>query len=143
MFGSRFGSQSGELIANWQYGFFMDASKRIIEIRGDLDRETFGARIGVSGRTVQRWELNNELPKGKEAARIADEFGVNAHWLLTGQGEPYIKAPGKSSMIVEESGEPFKGRIREAEEPEGDDQASIARIIEMLMKILGTGNNNC
>ena len=117
----------------------MDASKRIIKIRGDLDREAFGAKIGVSGRTVQRWELNNELPKGKEVAKIADEFGINAHWLLTGQGEPYI-ASGKSSMLVEESGEPFKGRVHEAEEHEGDDQASVARIIEMLMKIVGTGN---
>jgi len=69
----------------------MSASSRIVKIRGDLDRDAFGAKIGVSGRTVQRWELNNELPKGKEVVKIAEVFNVNAHWLLTGNGDPYIK----------------------------------------------------
>ncbi|MBN1869224.1 MAG: helix-turn-helix domain-containing protein [Candidatus Omnitrophica bacterium] len=118
----------------------MSASSRIVKIRGNLDRDAFGAKIGVSGRTVQRWELNDELPKGKEVVKITEIFGVNAHWLLTGQGEPYIKASGKSSMLVEESAGSFGGRIRGAEEPEGDDQANLARTIEMLMRIVGSGN---
>ncbi|MBW2054013.1 MAG: helix-turn-helix domain-containing protein, partial [Deltaproteobacteria bacterium] len=69
----------------------MDVSERIIIVRGNLDRDQFAAKIGVSARTVQRWELEGELPKGKELAKIASEFKVNVHWLVTGEGEPYIK----------------------------------------------------
>jgi len=121
-------------------------SKRIIKIRGNLDRETFGAKIGVSGRTVQRWELNNELPKGKETVKIAEEFGVNAHWLLTGQGEPYITndgekaGAGRERTFPEPPGGTYERAVLEAEGLEGGDPAAIARIIEMLMKIVGSGN---
>jgi len=46
--------------------------------------------ISMFPKTVERWETENAVPKGKELLRLAEEFGVNAHWLLTGQGKPFI-----------------------------------------------------
>ena len=68
----------------------MTISERLIEIRGLLDRDEFGNKIGVSGRTVQRWELEGALPKSQELSNIAENFNVNIHWLVTGQGNMYI-----------------------------------------------------
>jgi len=65
-------------------------SERIIEIRGDLDREEFGAKIGVSDRTVQRWELEDALPKAPELNKISEIFHINVQWLVTGEGRKYI-----------------------------------------------------
>ena len=68
----------------------MTPSERIAFVRGKLSRDEFGAEIGVSGRTVQRWELEGDLPKGKELLNIANVFNINIHWLVTNEGEPYI-----------------------------------------------------
>jgi transcriptional regulator with XRE-family HTH domain len=118
----------------------MSASSRIVKIRGDLDRDAFGAKIGVSGRTVQRWELNNELPKGKEVVKIAEIFNVNAHWLLTGQGDPYIKdrARGSPHEIVSEPDSPYGTAASGA--TDADFQVDVTHSIEMLMKIIGSKN---
>lgn len=68
----------------------MQISDRIIKIRGDLERQVFASKIGVSARTVQRWELEDALPKGEELKKIAEIFSVNVHWLVTGEGDQYI-----------------------------------------------------
>jgi phage repressor protein C with HTH and peptisase S24 domain len=61
---------------------------RIVQVRGELERDEFGRRIGVSARTVQRWELEGGHPKGSELAKIAEVFGVDLHWLITGGEAP-------------------------------------------------------
>lgn len=70
----------------------MTLSERLIETRKRfrLERDEFAGRIGRSERTVQRWELENAMPKGEELARIAKEFNVNIHWLLTGEGRSFF-----------------------------------------------------
>ena len=75
----------------------MDISKRILQIRGKLSREKFAAMIGVSTRTIQRWEQQNDLPKGKELLTISKVFNINTHWLLTGKGSSSTEYADKES----------------------------------------------
>lgn len=52
-----------------------------------LRQEDIAARLGVSQAHVNQL-LNGKTPFGKKtAARWADEFGLSAAWLLTGEGD--------------------------------------------------------
>lgn len=73
----------------------MEFKDRIKSVRGDLAQKTFAARIGVHPTTVQNYE-SGDIPKGDVLLRIHQEFGVDLTWLLTGQGDPYIKEAGGS-----------------------------------------------
>ena len=68
----------------------MTFQERLIKIRGTKNRDEFASKIGVSPRTIQRWELEDALPKGDELIKISKEYGVNLNWLLTGDGSPYL-----------------------------------------------------
>jgi len=70
----------------------MSISDRLIEVRGALSREEFAAKIGVSSKTIQRWELKGVLPKGSKLEKIAVIFDIDAYWLVTGKG---LKHPVK------------------------------------------------
>jgi transcriptional regulator with XRE-family HTH domain len=63
---------------------------RLLSVRNGMSRETFAAKIGISPRTVQRWELDGFLPKGDDLEKIASVFNINIHWLVTGQGPKHI-----------------------------------------------------
>jgi transcriptional regulator with XRE-family HTH domain len=101
----------------------MTFAERLKQVRGKLEREEFAAKIGKTARTVQRWELENGYPNGKELLKIAEEFNVDMNWLLTGQGEPYIQ--------------PMEG-IKQG--PPGDISGGLGRSVDMLANVLNSGN---
>lgn len=58
-------------------------------INKDLDQHTLAEKIGISTRTLQRWEKGDQVPSSTYLMRIAKATGVRPEWLLTGEGEIY------------------------------------------------------
>jgi transcriptional regulator with XRE-family HTH domain len=60
----------------------------------DLDQDTFGKSIGVGGRpTISRWERGLAFPPADILAAIHEKYGINIHWLLTGNGSMSDQGP--------------------------------------------------
>jgi repressor LexA len=55
-----------------------------------LDQATLAAKIGIVTRTLQRWEKGEQVPDGLHITKLAKATGVQASWLLTGEGEMYL-----------------------------------------------------
>ena len=118
--------------------------ENIKTIRGKLRQKDFGAKIGATQSAVQSWESGESLPGGKYLEAIHREFGVSIDWLLTGQGDPYIKDRARGSPDIEldnKEGDYYKEWVstisgaKDAGQP-----VEILHSIEMLAKILGSKN---
>ena len=53
----------------------------------------FSSATGVSVSTLKKYESDNSTPGGKAIQSIVKP-GINAHWLLTGEGEPLTDGEG-------------------------------------------------
>lgn len=58
----------------------------------------FAKELGINVSTIQVWD-DTHLPKGDILQRMHDVFNVNVTWLLTGQGDPYIKDRKKDGPL--------------------------------------------
>ena len=72
---------------------------RIRYIRGSLTQPEFGEKLGVGRNNVYLWETNQNMPQAETLLRIYKEYGVNINWLLSGEGEPYIKKSKRSIVM--------------------------------------------
>ena len=58
----------------------------------DLNQKKFGQSIGLSAQAIS--EIMNDRSKGLSSAtliKIKSKYGVNLNWLLTGEGEIFLK----------------------------------------------------
>jgi repressor LexA len=55
----------------------------------EMDQASLAEKAGVVTRTLQRWEKGEQIPDGVSITRLARATGVQASWLLTGDGEMY------------------------------------------------------
>ncbi|MFH0988670.1 MAG: XRE family transcriptional regulator [bacterium] len=65
----------------------------------ELDQAKLAAKVDVATRTVQRWEKGEQVPDSNYLMRIAKTTGVTPHWLLTGEGEMYLKSQPETNVI--------------------------------------------
>lgn len=67
----------------------IETKERIKEVRKahGLTQAEFGKKIGVKGNTITCYEKGIREPSNAIIRAIAREFGVDEHWLLTGEGE--------------------------------------------------------
>ncbi len=65
--------------------------ERIREVREyfGLSMEKFGARIGIGKTSISLLESGKNNPSVQTVSLICREFGVNEHWLRTGDGEMF------------------------------------------------------
>ena len=88
----------------------MEQNERLNELRRyltnmGLTQEEIAKRFGVTKQAINSL-LNGRKPFGKQnAIKWANEFGLNAAWLLTGEGE-MIKRSTKGVVEVVEQGTP-------------------------------------
>lgn len=82
-----------------------EIGQRLAQIRfarGD-SQEEFASRLKISGRTYQRYEAGEALPKAQCFGSLGD-LGVNLDWLLTGRGAadtpPVLADPGPGFVMV-------------------------------------------
>lgn len=64
---------------------------RIREVREHfgLSMEKFGSRIGIGKASISLLESGKNNPSVQTVSLICREFGVNEHWLRTGEGEMF------------------------------------------------------
>lgn len=58
---------------------------RIAAARGELSQADVAERLGVSRRTLQRWEHGVNEPTVSTVCRLAATLGCDLQWLLTGR----------------------------------------------------------
>ena len=56
-----------------------------------LNQTDFGSKIGVKQSAVAAYESGSRNPLDSVIVSICREFGVNEHWLRTGQGEMLVQ----------------------------------------------------
>ena len=75
--------------------------ERIKQIRALETQEEFGLRIGVTQRAVVNYETQGRIPKKTILRKICEQYAVDEHWLLTGEGEAKIPTVGDSNVSDE------------------------------------------
>jgi len=72
----------------------------------NLTQKEFAQKIGVIDTLVRKWERGENEPTPKSLRAIAKTYNINLHWLLTGEGEMFIKRehkiPTEKASIVPE-----------------------------------------
>lgn len=63
----------------------MSITDRIKQVMGTMSQREFAANIGLSAQAVNQWFQGHAEPKPRTLKVIADKFGVDVNWLLTGQ----------------------------------------------------------
>ena len=70
----------------------MTLGERLRLVRGAESQKAFAAALGVHENTVSNAERRNSATQDY-LLRIADERGINLHWLLTGRGAMRLEDP--------------------------------------------------
>ena len=76
---------------------------RIRIIRGSLGQLEFSKEIGIKRNTVSSYENNNITPAGKVLLKMYKKLNVNINWLLSGEGDPYLKTELENKIEKMES----------------------------------------
>jgi DNA-binding XRE family transcriptional regulator len=73
-----------------------EIGRRLAEVRRTLKliMREFAKRLNISNATVTSMELGKRLVKGRTLALMLHEFDVDAHWILTGEGEMFARVEG-------------------------------------------------
>ncbi|HSQ77130.1 MAG TPA: XRE family transcriptional regulator, partial [Bacteroidota bacterium] len=66
----------------------------------EMDQATLADKAGVVARTLQRWEKGEQVPDGVSITRLAKATGVQASWLLTGDGDMYAVPSRPENMYI-------------------------------------------
>jgi len=112
----------------------MKVIENLIRVRGSLTQKEFASRIGTNQSTVQKWEKGETLPGSRFLEAIYREFGVSVDWLLTGQGDPYIKDRARGSPGPSESEKPVV-QVSGAENV-SDENFRISDALTMCARVL-------
>lgn len=75
----------------------MTLGERLRLVRGAESQKAFAAALGVHENTVSNAERRNSATQDY-LLRIADERGINLHWLLTGRGAMRLEDPDGSLL---------------------------------------------
>jgi SOS-response transcriptional repressor LexA len=67
-------------------------NERIKQIRKEkrLTQTEFGSKIGVNQCSVVDWERGRSFPSVESMKSMAKCYGINLHWLMTGEGTMYL-----------------------------------------------------
>ena len=82
--------------------------KRLKTLRETLGitQKELARTLGVSEMTIRRYEANKFQPDAEVLSKLAKAYNINLHWLLTGEGEMFIKrehkTPTEKASIVPE-----------------------------------------
>lgn len=79
----------------------------LLRRQAGLTQEELGERLGVSNKTVSRWENGNYMPDIEMLQLLAKEFDVSINELLTGEkmsGEQFLKKADASTVAAPTAG---------------------------------------
>ncbi|MCF1448936.1 helix-turn-helix domain-containing protein [Agrobacterium vitis] len=78
---------------------------RLREIRAHLkieDRDVFASQLGLSKGGLAHYERGERVPDASVLQAYRENFGINANWLLTGQGSMFSEEIGKDTSVTVE-----------------------------------------
>lgn len=68
--------------------------------RRGLEQAVLGRALGQrDGTTISKWEHDERRPSADALVAVVRALEVNAHWLLTGEGEPWA-LPGEADRVL-------------------------------------------
>lgn len=65
-----------------------------------LSQADLAQRLGVRTRTIEQWEGDATEPRANRLQMLAGMLGVSLMWLLTGEGEGGVDAPGDEAAAT-------------------------------------------
>jgi repressor LexA len=65
----------------------------------DIDQATIARKVHIATRTLQRWEKGEQVPAGDYLMQIARWTGVRPGWLLTGEGDMYLRTDTAPNIL--------------------------------------------
>jgi len=66
-----------------------------------INIKEFSIKTGIPYRTIQDYLLGKRMPGGENLQKICTHLGINLNWLLTGEGEPFLKKEEKPLIAAE------------------------------------------
>lgn len=66
-----------------------------------LSQEEFARRLGVKGSTARGWEDDLNEPRANKLQMMAGLLNVSVVWLLMGEGDGAVAAPGEDDRSVD------------------------------------------
>lgn len=123
---------------------------RIKKIRVDLNlsQTDFARQIGVSQQTLSSLENDTRPVSERNIISICSVFGVDEHWLRTGEGEPFPLPPEEDERLLQllaeltdENTDPRKKRLiatfcQLIMDSSEEDLDALSRIFESLHSAL-------
>lgn len=78
-------------------------------------REKFARGLGVTPRTLERYESGESFPDASFFTRLNAKYqgSLNLDWLLTGRGEIYLRGPVAPEGAARESGDDYRDLVLE------------------------------
>lgn len=64
-----------------------------------LSQREFGEKLGFSRDVISNLENGRVQPKELQLQHICQLYGVNPHWLKTGEGDMFDSHPGEAAKI--------------------------------------------
>jgi len=110
---------------------FKNRIQHIILTHCNRSNKVFADRINIATSTIQSWD-DEHFPKGDILHRIHKEFNIDINWLLTGEGEPYIKTDREEIDLP--------GIITESSVEYQVGAPALGHAVDMLAKVLESGN---
>ena len=69
----------------------MNARFKRVRLNANLTQDEFAQRLAIGRSSVSLIESGRNTPSPQTQRLICQEFNVNPEWLLTGEGEMYVK----------------------------------------------------
>lgn len=108
--------------------------RRIREVRARLeidDRDEFAARLGISKSALAHYERGEREPDASVLSSYRNVFGINANWLLTGDGEVYddpSKVPMQPVKVDAKTVQDLQLSVQEIAQGMGRQRQSMERL---------------
>ncbi|MCA1492734.1 helix-turn-helix domain-containing protein [Ensifer sp. NBAIM29] len=109
---------------------------RIRDVRrnlGDLEREAFATKLGISKNTLAYYERGERTPDVMTMAAYRERFGVNLNWIATGEGDMFdrvVDPVSGSRTVLAEAANALPAALKAADFvnlPQYDVRASAGR----------------
>jgi len=105
--------------------------ERIKELRGTETQANWETRFGVTKNTIRRYESGANPPDTNFIARLCEAYGINAHWLITGEGPKFLD---------DQPMQPAASNETAIAAPLPSDNLGLGESVELLAKIYNSGN---
>lgn len=97
---------------------------RLAALRGQLSQAVFADRLGLTPKTIQRWEAGVAIPDGDSLLSLWREFQADPGWVLTGSSDAPTLATDEQELLAryrsssQELRRAALGMLREGSKPE-------------------------